>query len=75
MEALHASVNRRIRQVSRQAGVGRMPRVGGVRPEISLVIIDGQYVVHAGIEAWVSGAEPPIKVVGNYSYSGGVHVR
>jgi DNA-binding NarL/FixJ family response regulator len=40
---------------------------GGVQPEVSLVIIDGQHVVHIGIEAWVSGAEPPIKIVGNYS--------
>ncbi|OBF91058.1 LuxR family transcriptional regulator [Mycobacterium sp. 852002-51163_SCH5372311] len=45
-----------------------MSAAGGVRPEISIVIIDGQYVVHAGIEAWLSGTEPPIKVVGNYSY-------
>jgi DNA-binding NarL/FixJ family response regulator len=41
---------------------------GGAGPEISLVIIDGQYVVHAGIEAWISGTRPPIKVVGNYSH-------
>jgi DNA-binding NarL/FixJ family response regulator len=40
---------------------------GGVRPETSLVIVDGQHVVHVGIESWVRGAEPPIKVVGNYS--------
>jgi DNA-binding NarL/FixJ family response regulator len=50
------------------AGVSGVSALGGVRSEISLVIIDGQHVVHRGIEAWVSGAEPPIKVVGNYSH-------
>lgn len=45
-----------------------MSAVGGARPEISLAIIDGQHVVHAGIEAWITGTEPPIKVVGNYSH-------
>jgi DNA-binding NarL/FixJ family response regulator len=39
----------------------------GLRSEMSLAIIDGQHVVHVGIEAWLSGAEPPIKIVGNYS--------
>src|SRR5437763_2349446 len=45
-----------------------MSAAGSVRTEISLVIIDAQHVVHAGIEAWVGGADPPIKVVGNYSH-------
>ncbi|KMO79747.1 Transcriptional regulatory protein UhpA [Mycolicibacterium chubuense] len=35
---------------------------------ISVVIIDNQYVVHAGIEAWVAGNEPPIKIVGNFAH-------
>ncbi|AGB24289.1 response regulator containing a CheY-like receiver domain and an HTH DNA-binding domain [Mycobacterium sp. JS623] len=34
---------------------------------LSVVIIDGQDVVHAGIGAWLTGAVPPIKVVGNYA--------
>lgn len=68
MEALHASVNRRVGKCPGRRGVGQVSRVGGVRPEISLIIIDNQHVVHAGIEAWLSGSEPPIKVVGNYSY-------
>ena len=45
-----------------------MSAAGGARPEISLVIIDSQHVVHAGIEAWLSGTQPPIKIVGNYAY-------
>ena len=40
---------------------------GTDRSEVSLVIIDGQQVVHAGIEAWLTGTEPPIKVVGNFA--------
>jgi DNA-binding NarL/FixJ family response regulator len=39
----------------------------GHHPEISVVIIDGQDVVHAGIEAWLTGSAPPIKIVGNFS--------
>lgn len=34
---------------------------------ISIVIIDRHDVVHAGIEAWTTGTEPPIKIIGNYS--------
>jgi hypothetical protein len=33
----------------------------------SVAIIDGQDVVHAGIEAWLTSGRPPIKIVGNYS--------
>src|ERR1700758_4721971 len=44
-----------------------MSAAGAVRTEGSLAIVDAQYVVHAGIEAWVSGADPPIKVAGNFS--------
>src|SRR5882672_5702876 len=33
---------------------------------ISVAIIDGQDVVHAGIEAWLPSGRPPIKIVGNY---------
>jgi DNA-binding NarL/FixJ family response regulator len=40
---------------------------GGDQSETSIVIIDGQHVVHAGIEAWLTGAKPPIKIVGNFS--------
>ncbi|KUI25664.1 LuxR family transcriptional regulator [Mycobacterium sp. IS-1742] len=34
---------------------------------ISIVIVDGQDVVHAGIASWLAGSRPPIKIVGNYS--------
>src|ERR1700758_5412354 len=34
---------------------------------VSVVIVDGQDVVHAGIEAWLTGSQPPIKIVGNWS--------
>jgi DNA-binding NarL/FixJ family response regulator len=34
---------------------------------MSIVIIDHQDVVHAGIEAWLTGSQPPVKIVGNYS--------
>jgi DNA-binding NarL/FixJ family response regulator len=40
---------------------------GREQAEISIAIIDGQDVVHAGIEAWLTGAEPPIKVSHNFS--------
>jgi DNA-binding NarL/FixJ family response regulator len=35
---------------------------------IAVVIIDNQYVVHAGVEAWVNGSRPPIKIVGNFAH-------
>lgn len=38
----------------------------GCKSSISIVIIDAQDVVHAGIAAWLAGSQPPIKVVGNY---------
>jgi len=44
-----------------------MSTVSGDRSAISIAIIDRHDVVHAGIEAWINGAEPPIKIVGNYS--------
>ncbi|HET6731212.1 response regulator transcription factor [Mycobacterium sp.] len=44
-----------------------MATTGGDRWPISIVIIDCQDVVHAGIEAWLTGSQPPIKIVGNYS--------
>jgi DNA-binding NarL/FixJ family response regulator len=39
----------------------------GDRSEVSVVIVDGQDVVHAGIDAWLNGADPPVKIVGNFS--------
>jgi DNA-binding NarL/FixJ family response regulator len=41
--------------------------VSGDQSAISIAIIDRHDVVHAGIEAWITGAEPPIKIVGNYA--------
>lgn len=37
------------------------------KSSISIVIVDGQDVVHAGIASWLAGSQPPIKIVGNYS--------
>jgi DNA-binding NarL/FixJ family response regulator len=36
------------------------------RSETSVVIVDDNDVVHAGIEAWLTNEESPIKIVGNY---------
>jgi DNA-binding NarL/FixJ family response regulator len=48
------------------SGASRSDRgAGSVGP--SIVIIDGQDVVHAGIEAWLLGAHPPVKIVDNFS--------
>jgi DNA-binding NarL/FixJ family response regulator len=40
---------------------------GEDQSDISIVIIDRQDVVHAGLEAWLTGSQPPIKIVGDYS--------
>jgi len=45
---------------------GEVTTAGGVQSAISIVIIDRQDVVHAGIEAWLTGSQPPIKIVGNF---------
>jgi len=39
----------------------------GDQSAISIVIIDRQDVVHAGIEAWLTRSQPPIKIVGNFT--------
>ena len=39
----------------------------GREPAVSIVVIDRQAVVHAGIEFWLTGSEPPIKIVGHFS--------
>ena len=36
-------------------------------PTVSIVIIDRQAVVHAGVEHWLEGSDPPIKIVGHFS--------
>jgi DNA-binding NarL/FixJ family response regulator len=41
--------------------------VAGKDAAISIVVVDAQDVVHAGIEAWLSQAYPPIKIVDNFS--------
>ena len=33
----------------------------------SAVVVDGQDVVHAGIESWVTGSHPRIKIVGHFT--------
>src|SRR5271167_2509148 len=40
---------------------------GGDDSDVSVVIIDGQDVVHAGIEAWLTGSQPSIKIVASFS--------
>lgn len=40
---------------------------GDVRPTVGVAIIDDHDVVHAGVEAWCSRADPPIKVVGSFN--------
>ncbi|BCI53987.1 hypothetical protein NIIDNTM18_32650 [Mycolicibacterium litorale] len=35
---------------------------------VSIVIVDRQAVVHAGIEHWLVGSTPPVKIVGHYSH-------
>lgn len=44
-----------------------MSTVDGDQSAISIVIVDREDVVHAGIEAWLTGTEPPIEIIGNYS--------
>ena len=44
-----------------------MTAAGADQSATSIVIIDREAVVHAGIEAWLTGSQPPIKVVGNFS--------
>jgi DNA-binding NarL/FixJ family response regulator len=39
----------------------------GDQSSTSVVIVDGQDVVHAGIEAWATGSHPRIKIVGHYT--------
>jgi len=40
---------------------------GGDPSAISVIIVDGQDVVHAGIEAWLIGSRPPMKIVAHYT--------
>ncbi len=40
---------------------------GDVRPTVRVAIIDDHDVVHAGVEAWCSRADPPITVVGSFN--------
>ena len=44
-----------------------MSTAGGDQSDISIVIIDRQDVVHAGIGAWLTGSEPLIKIVGDFA--------
>lgn len=39
---------------------------GNAYPTVRVAIIDDHDVVHAGVEAWCSQADPPIKVIGNF---------
>ncbi|MCK0177628.1 response regulator transcription factor [Mycolicibacterium sp. F2034L] len=38
--------------------------------EVAVVVIDAHDVVHAGIEAWATGSQPRMKVVGHYAHPG-----
>lgn len=37
------------------------------RPAILIAVIDAQYTFHVGVEAWLAGMTPPIKIEGNYT--------
>jgi len=37
------------------------------RSAVSIVIVDRQAVVHAGLRFWLAGSDPEIKIVGDYS--------
>lgn len=50
-----------------------MPVFDDGRSEIYLAIIDDRDVVHAGIEAWIIGSYPKIKIVGHYSNPADFH--
>lgn len=39
---------------------------GPSQPAATIAVIDGHDVVHAGIAAWCSGAEPPVEMVGAF---------
>jgi DNA-binding NarL/FixJ family response regulator len=39
----------------------------GGKTATSIIVVDGHDVVHAGIEAWVAGTKPPIKIAGHYT--------
>jgi DNA-binding NarL/FixJ family response regulator len=39
----------------------------GDQSSTSVAIVDGQDVVHAGIESWVTGSHPRIKIVGHFT--------
>ncbi|KUI23140.1 LuxR family transcriptional regulator [Mycobacterium sp. IS-1496] len=40
---------------------------GHGEPAVSIVVVDRQAVVHAGIEHWLIGSVPPIKIVGHFT--------
>lgn len=50
-----------------------MPVFDDGRSEIYLAIIDDRDVVHAGIEAWIIGSYPKIKIVAHYSNPADFH--
>jgi DNA-binding NarL/FixJ family response regulator len=41
---------------------------GHGEPAVSIVVIDRQAVVHAGVEHWLIGSVPPIKIAGHFSH-------
>ncbi|HRD11328.1 MAG TPA: response regulator [Mycobacterium sp.] len=44
-----------------------MPSIGVQSDPVMVAVIDDHDVVHAGVEAWCSQADPPIRIVGKFS--------
>ncbi|MCV7219552.1 response regulator transcription factor [Mycolicibacterium elephantis] len=64
-----SEVSTRLPSTSRRGRGGVHLHTPPRQASISVVVIDGQDVVHAALEAWLtSGGTPLIKIVGNYSH-------
>jgi DNA-binding NarL/FixJ family response regulator len=50
-----------------QKGFRQLPPKTNDGCTTSVVVVDGQDVVHAGIESWVTGSHPRIKIVGHFT--------
>jgi DNA-binding NarL/FixJ family response regulator len=57
------------KNVHRSMGGGQINTSLPTHTPVSVVIVDAQDVVHAGVESWLSGdGSPAIQIVGNYSH-------
>ncbi|MGX9790565.1 response regulator transcription factor [Mycobacterium sp. MMS18-G62] len=50
-----------------QKGFGELPPTTSDGGTTAVVVVDGQDVVHAGIESWVTGSHPRMKIVGHFT--------